>query len=376
MYSGLQIYASKSFKTRSYVEFYLFNKRFKLYNGKSIGIQCFPNRCKSIKERDLELKKLELETHLRLKSGWIPKPISERNDTSTIKVLSQLLADVQKESYSASYKRDITDIIKSFQAFIQRTEHPALRIEQISTSQIEVYLEKYKSSGTYYMNKRRILSVVFSKLIKRGILNNNPVKDTSKKRIKSCLNEPFTQEQLPVIFSFLKAYNKNLYLCAQLMYGALLRPHQEIRNLKKCNFSKGLDFIIIDGHNNKSGQIRKIPITDFLRSTLIEHGIQNLKEDDNLFTKSHLTLNQYYFSLMWNRAKDKMQIKGLINKNNTLYSFRHSAATNLFNRHNNLHLLQRLFGHSNMIVTLTYLRGIGLDNIEDEKIMPNLKKYQ
>ncbi len=313
---------------------------------------------------------------MRLKSGWIPKPISERNDTSTIKVLSQLLADVQKESYSASYKRDITDIIKSFQAFIQRTEHPDLRIEQISTSQIEVFLEKYKSSGTYYMNKRRILSVIFSKLIKRGILNTNPVKDTSKKRIKSCLNEPFTQEQLPVIFSFLKAYNKNLYLCAQLMYGALLRPHQEIRNLKRRNFSKGLDYIILDGHSNKSGKIRKIPITDFLRNTLIEHGIQNLKEDDNLFTKSNSTLNQYYFSLMWNRAKDKMQIKEIIKANNTLYSFRHSAAINLFTRHNNLHLLQRLFGHSNMIVTLTYLRGIGLDNIEDEKIMPNLEKYQ
>lgn len=43
---------------------------------------------------------------------------------------------------------------------------------------------------------------------------------------------------------------------------------------------------------------------------------------------------------------------GLIEKDQTLYSFRHTAVVNVYKKTKDLHILQQLLQHSNMIVTL------------------------
>ena len=42
-------------------------------------------------------------------------------------------------------------------------------------------------------------------------------------------------------------YNKNLHLCCLLTYCCLLRPHQEIRQLKWSDFSEDLTTISLSG---------------------------------------------------------------------------------------------------------------------------------
>ncbi len=373
MFSGLQIYAPRSIETRSYVEFYASNKRFKVYNGKLIGINCHPNRCKTIKERNVELKRLEQEIYTKLKNGWLPNDTSKKADTSIKHVLENLRADILKDSYSATYKRDLVKVIDDFQRYISnRCDISVERIEKIDSISIESFLAKYNSSGTYYMNKRRALTVIFSKLIKCGILNQNPVKNTSKKRVKVKLNQPFTDEQIKEVLNYLKLNYPLLYLCALLMYGTLLRPHQEILNLKRQHFDEELNYITLNGYENKSGKIRKVPIPEYIKIELIECGILKMKNHDYIFSIQGRRINSYYFSLQWSRAKTKLKSAGVVNENQTLYSFRHSAARHLFNRHQNLNLLQQLFGHSNISVTMIYLRGLGLGSTQDETLMPSL----
>ena len=103
-----------------------------------------------------------------------------------------------------------------------------------------------------------------------------------------------------------------------------------------------------------------------------EYKIHELQPSANIFTGTTDPLNVYYFNLMWGRGKKKMMDQGLINENQTLYSFRHSAAVDVFTRHQNLHLLQKLFGHSSLAVSLTYLRSIGQAEILDENLLPQL----
>jgi site-specific recombinase XerD len=56
--------------------------------------------------------------------------------------------------------------------------------------------------------------------------------------------------------------------------------------------------------------------------------------------------------------------KKLIYENQTIYSFRHTAAVKVYRKTKDLHLLQQLLGHSDMIVTLKYLRGLGEVNMD------------
>jgi integrase len=55
----------------------------------------------------------------------------------------------------------------------------------------------------------------------------------------------------------------------------------------------------------------------------------------------------------------------LIYEQQTIYSFRHTAAIEVYRKTKDVYLLQKLLGHSNIIVTLKYLRSLGEFNSEE-----------
>ena len=50
----------------------------------------------------------------------------------------------------------------------------------------------------------------------------------------------------------------------------------------------------------------------------------------------------------------------------TIYSFRHSGAIEIFKRTGSLTKLQRAMGHSSLQVSLTYLRGLEVTELTEE----------
>lgn len=50
----------------------------------------------------------------------------------------------------------------------------------------------------------------------------------------------------------------------------------------------------------------------------------------------------------------------------TLYSFRHTGAIEIFKRTGSLTKLQRAVGHSSLQVSLTYLRGLEVTELKEE----------
>ena len=66
------------------------------------------------------------------------------------------------------------------------------------------------------------------------------------------------------------------------------------------------------------------------------------------------------------------QLNPKIDKGVTLYSFRHSAALNIFKRTGSLTKLQKAMGHSSLKVSLTYLRGLEVPELTEED-MPQVQ---
>jgi len=56
----------------------------------------------------------------------------------------------------------------------------------------------------------------------------------------------------------------------------------------------------------------------------------------------------------------------LIKENETLYSFRHSGAIDIFKRTGSVTKLQKAMGHSSINVSLTYLRGLEVPELKEE----------
>ena len=67
----------------------------------------------------------------------------------------------------------------------------------------------------------------------------------------------------------------------------------------------------------------------------------------------------------------KRNIKNLPEQDQTIYSFRHSGAIEIYKRTGSLSKLQKAMGHSSLVISLTYLRGLEVSELE-ESDMPSI----
>ena len=143
-----------------------------------------------------------------------------------------------------------------------------------------------------------------------------------------------------------------------MTYGCLLRPHREIRELTWGDFSDDLKHIHLSGNRNKSGRNRIVPVPTYIREILVKGELNN-----NIFSNKIKPLNQDYFKTLWSRFKKQSDI---LEQGQTLYSFRHSGAIEIFKRTGSLTKLQKAMGHSSLNVSLTYLRGLEVAELKEE----------
>ena len=69
----------------------------------------------------------------------------------------------------------------------------------------------------------------------------------------------------------------------------------------------------------------------------------------------------------------ELRVSKLLEQDQTLYSFRHSGAIEIFKRAGSITKLQKAMGHSSINVSLTYLRGLEIAELKEEDMpMVNL----
>jgi integrase len=242
--------------------------------------------------------------------------------------------------------------------YLETLEFIYLKIKEISKDgevnekTIEKLLSSYVNA-TSYNTIRTHLSALISEAMNLG-LKHNPMQHIKRKRQEEKLHKPFIN--IKEVLDEIKEFNANLYLCCLLTYGCLLRPHREIRELKWGDFSDDLSFINLSGSRNKSKKNRIVPVPDFIKDELTLSQLNH-----NIFSKAKMPFNPSYFKTLW--IKFKRQSK-FIEENQTLYSFRHSGAINIFKRTGSIHKLQSALGHSSINVSFTYLRNLEISKLK------------
>jgi integrase len=114
----------------------------------------------------------------------------------------------------------------------------------------------------------------------------------------------------------------------------------------------------LSGNRNKSGKNRIVPVPIYIRELLVKGQPQH-----NIFTDTIRPLNEDYFKTLWGRFK---RVSELLEQDQTLYSFRHSGAIEIFKRTGSITKLQKAMGHSSINVSLTYLRGLEVAELKEE----------
>ncbi|MDT3403760.1 tyrosine-type recombinase/integrase [Mucilaginibacter terrae] len=288
---------------------------------------------------------------------------SELPADCTAILFKQALNKKLHSDLSKKHKNSLTRLYNRFMEFLG-DEGRAQPLTSLTTPIIEKFLEQFSSSATHYMNKRRDLGVLFNSASRIIDVNLLTVKKTEPQRIKAKLHQAYEKEQLQPVLDFIKAFHKNLYRCCLLTYGCLLRPHEEVRLLTRKHFKADFTEVHLGGRENKGGRVRMVYVPDYVRAEM-ECSLSLLRRDDNIFSGKSIPYNESYFSRQWSRAKKELISHGLIYPNQTLYSFRHSAAINVFRRSKDVYLLQKMLGHSSVVVTLKYLRSLGEFNSDE-----------
>lgn len=192
------------------------------------------------------------------------------------------------------------------------------------------------------------------------LIKDEKLKAIKIKRPATTLHKPI--KDIPGLLNDIKEFNDSLYLCCLLTYGCLLRPHQEIRLLMWSDVDLGRGLISLSGSRNKSGRNRIVPVPDYIKAELADR----YNERDRYVLRDSLKpYSRDYLKVLWRRYK---QQSNCLEDGITLYSFRHSGSVKVFEKTGSLQKLQQVMGHSNMKVSLTYLRGLEVKQLDVEDL--------
>ena len=332
-------------KQRFYIVFYNNGKRYRLFNGSKINSNLHPNSYPVAKRYEIS-QLLAAEVFKYTSSGLSvqdPVRVICRSDKQYLKLA---LDNKLKGEYSDKYKSMLRFV---YDGFVSN-----LTDENITSNNVKSYLNHY-ALGVSYNTIKRHLNVLINEARNIG-MNSNPMESIKAKKTKAKLHKPY--KDINLILNEIKLFSDNLYLCCLMTYGCLLRPSREIRELKWSDFSDDLSYIHLSGHRNKSGKNRIVPVPIYIRELLVKGQPQH-----NIFTGTTKPLNEDYFKTLWGRFK---RVSKLLEQDQTLYSFRHTGAIEIFKRTGSITKLQKAMGHSSINVSLTYLRGLEIAELKEE----------
>lgn len=346
----------KSIESKAFIEYYYNGHRQRVYSGIVLGQKLFPNRAKNLSDKLKLLDKLRYELQKALEKGWSPLEDTPERIKELEPSLEEMIRGRLEEKLSASlsrtYKRDLQSMADKLLEFLEHKEKQR-PMSRLSASRVKEFLLQFATSNTNYMTKRKTLNVLL------------PITtlSTKSKRVAETLHAVYTKKELKAVLAFLKDNYTKLYLLAMLCYGCLLRPHEEARVLQRKHIRVGK--IVLSGSENKGKKVRVVHIPAYVQEVLTPYIEACQTDRDYIFTGTSWLLNNYYFNTQWGRAKEKMLASGLLQPKQTLYSFRHTAAVEVYRKTKDVYTVQKLLGHSSMTVTLKYLRGLGEVNIQE-----------
>ena len=326
---------------RYYLNFNLNSKRYRLFNGKRINSSLAPNSYPPrLRRNKAMILAKEVYEYLLSNDYSFTKPLS------SIELFDSLITSKLKEPLSKTYKKTLTKLVG------------CLRNELVNkggiSKQFLINIPSKYTNNTSYNTTRRHLNVLVNYLHEHGFDIQKPALKTRKQN--ETLHKPIND--VKGLLDEVYCFNKNLHLCCLLTYCCLLRPHQEIRRLKWSDFSEGLKTISLSGGKVKSKRNRVVPVPIYIRELLVKG-----QPHHNIFTDTIRPLNEDYFKTLWSRFK---RVSKLLEQDQTLYSFRHSGAIEIFKRTGSITKLQKAMGHSSINVSLAYLRGLEIAELKEE----------
>ena len=345
---------TKKNPTEYLISFWYDNKRFRFSNGQPIDLDVSPN-ISPLKDRLRQAEVLCSGYTMAIRDGWRPSVFKEQ--VVPIDAIAQnTLKRKCSLEFSSSYKKDLIYTERLWSEFIQSKRLANKPIKELKVDMVRDFIYDYAPSPSSMANLKRNISA----LLKDELESNGIVLNFSRIKLPKApqqLHKPIAD--ISALLSDIKAFNDTLYLCCLMTYTMLLRPHREVRCLIFSDFNNDFSQVSLSGSKVKSKRNRIVPVPGVVRDELRRRFTGN--RNTNVFTLKEEDYNRDYFKTLWSRYKRQ---SSLLEQDQTLYSFRHTGAIKVFEKTGSLLKLQQVMGHSDMKVSLTYLRGLEVKQLD------------
>ena len=353
----LKAQITKKSKTEYLISFWYGNKRYRYSNGKAIGLNLSPNLF-PVSERLRQVEVLCSAFTMAIRGGWRPVEVEARMTIGS--VADKSLKRKLNLNYSDSYKKDLAYVKGLWDEHISKKRLDKRPLDDLTIEHIRDWVYLYAPSPASMANLKRTISA----LLKDELESNGVVLNFSRIKLPKApqqLHKPL--DNIGALLSDIKTFNSNLYLCCLMTYTMLLRPHREVRCMSFRDFSADFSQVSLSGSQVKSKRNRVLPVPEVVRVEVLKRFTGSRK--DNVFTLIEEPYNRDYFKTLWSRYKRQSR---LLERDQTLYSFRHTGAIQVFEKTGSLLKLQQVMGHSDMKVSLTYLRGLEVKQLDVEDL--------
>lgn len=207
-------------------------------------------------------------------------------------------------------------------------------------------------------------------LFKKGIIPENPIKKIKPPELRYEDSRALDEDSVRKLYSSITLNSKDLLILRRDIAMVSLLIFSGIRlgefvslEVRNVDFEKRL--LTVQGQTSKSQKTRVIPI----HPTLLFH----LR--DYIIERNKRKYQTQYLIVSANRDRDlgRDGVKQWVKKHSAnsgvkfhLHQFRHSFACNLAKKNVSAVKIQKLLGHSSLNMTMTYLRSINTEEMQDD----------
>jgi integrase len=274
-------------------------------------------------------------------------------------------------------------VLKSIQTYLSKVnffiayfgEHK--KVIEITDFEITDFLNHCEKelnwSGVTYNSARISLNNYFKFLKINKYVLLNPVTDTeTRKEIGTELHQVFSEEDFNKVMLWLKENDAYCLLFVRMIYYTCIRP-KELRYLQVKHIDLKRNIITVPAVVSKNKKALPVNIDNSLRIELYKLNLSQYPEDYYLLgsTADIISNSKIGENTPYNRFQKCLLKTGLLNKNYTMYSFKHLSNVKKFKAGWTIAEICSANRHSSLVETETYLKDL-IKFVQNDKAIPRI----
>jgi len=340
---------------------------------KQIRVKRGINYEKNKKDRECYGKDLVQAVLNDLKNGWNPITDKVEATPEDVKVYDALISILElKKSYiKPETHRTYTNAINLFNKWLKLKKYDNLFIQNFSYNHAQQYMDYLlrdrKYCGKTYNGYLGNLSSFFSAIEERNKEIKNPFKGIKTLPEDVGANTTYSEEEEKLLSEFLLKDDKHFYLATRFVKYCFFR-RTEIAKLQVKHINWRSKTIIVPSKNAKSRRQDSVTIGKTMETIIEESGILNLDPETYIFSNTS-RYRTFKFSPGMKKCKrldDFSDRQRDVNKELgiksecSFYSWKHTGTCELYNLTTDPYVVMRQCRHSDIKITMRYLRSLGL----------------